>query len=104
MARYIDVDAWNEFYIERTKDLESYNHYDMGYGDAMDHVDDWLDAHPTIEARPVVRGEWVPMEPYRDILVCSECDEICHDLESNFCPTCGADMRGTEDDARSESR
>ncbi len=104
MARYIDADAWNEFYIERTKDLESYNHYDMGYGDAMDNVDDWMDAQPTIEARPVVRGEWIKYKLGWDDYVlrvkCSVCDHREYNNKPHFCPNCGADMRTEKENER----
>lgn len=105
MARYIDVDAWNEFYIDRTKDLCLCDHYHLGYGVAMDYVDDWLDARPTIEARPVVRGEWENHGMYMICPVCgAEFDDdivnMCRDEEKsavNFCGHCGADMRGEDD-------
>lgn len=61
---------------------------------------------PTIEARPVVRGEWI-----NDGLgdwYCSSC-RVLHTFDEygdvhplvdcgyNFCPNCGADMRGDGD-------
>ena len=110
--RLIDADAWGEFYKERTHDLEPYNHYDMGYGDAMYHVDDWIDAQPTIEARPVVRGEWKGDGMY---MTCPNCgamfdeDDLINSIllskktgydksACNFCGNCGADMRAREGD------
>lgn len=59
---------------------------------------------PTIEARPVVRGEWIPMidepTPLRNYAMltgyrCSICGR-CEDKEDPFCH-CGADMRGAKD-------
>lgn len=58
-----------------------------------------LGAAPTIEAVPVVRGEWLNTynSGYRPNPenVCSVCD--CWNVRrSDYCPNCGADMRGSE--------
>jgi len=48
---------------------------------------------PAADVRPVVRGEW----EYISFMTvkCSNCKETFHELEGdNFCPNCGADMRG----------
>ena len=51
---------------------------------------------PTIEAEPVKRGEWI--EKYCS-WYCSECGKSGYKgyipaKPSDFCPNCGADMRG----------
>ena len=51
----IDASKWDEFYQEMTKDLKPYDHYDDGYRDAMDNVDDWMDGNQ-VEADPVRHG------------------------------------------------
>lgn len=51
---------------------------------------------PTIEARPVVRGEWLGD---RGGYTCSNCGGDAPDESywaSPFCAACGADMRGEE--------
>ena len=53
--RLIDAAKWEEFYQEMTKDLKPYDHYDDGYRDAMDNVDDWMDGNQ-VEAEPVRHG------------------------------------------------
>ena len=60
-----------------------------------------IDEAPTVEARPVVRGEWKKESmPYGDRWYCSECkndalfDVFNYQEKSDFCPHCGADMRG----------
>lgn len=57
----------------------------------MDWLKYCLDA-PTIEAVPVVHGEWVGGKWWKE---CSECSEVFTPTtkEPNFCPECGADMR-----------
>ena len=54
-----------------------------------------IDDMPTLDAAPVRRGEWV----YEKIgdktrCFCSECGDQPMRFEPNFCPNCGADMRG----------
>ena len=44
--------SWNTLFKEMTKGLNPYDHYDMGFRDAMDRVDDWMDAQPTAPAVP----------------------------------------------------
>ena len=60
-------------------------------------------AQPTIEPR--AKGHWVPQKGGG--CYCSECEEYALDeadgryisvsVKSNFCPNCGADMRGEQD-------
>lgn len=53
---------------------------------------------PTIEAAPVVHGEWIDHE-FEDMVYSRECSE-CHyeipNMNWNFCPNCGVDMRTKE--------
>lgn len=55
----------------------------------------------SIDAQPVKRGHWIEIAGYggwsNPYFKCSEC-ETTESVTSNFCPNCGADMRG-EDDA-----
>lgn len=87
---------------------------DAEIGDVIDIVDE----QPTIEARPVVRGEWKGDGMY---MTCPNCgamfdeDDLINSIllfkktgydksACNFCGNCGADMRAREDDdARGES-
>lgn len=47
------------------------------------------------DVRPVVRGRWrwVGQDQWNDCYECSQCGKMNTD-NSNFCPNCGADMRG----------
>lgn len=47
--RVIDVEKWAKWYKKLTHDLKPYDHYDMGYGDAVDCIDDWMDTQPMID-------------------------------------------------------
>ena len=48
---------------------------------------------PTIEPK---RGRWIPVDNGHHVR-CSECGR-CGFASNNFCPNCGADMRGTDDE------
>lgn len=54
---------------------------------------DFVRNMPAADVWPVVRGEWVYNSPEDNTPYCSEC-LIPQDSECNFCPNCGADMRG----------
>ena len=70
--------------------------YMLGWNDALDAV---MDSAPTIDAVPVRHGEWeFAYEDTNEELIfeCSICKGFS--TRENFCPHCGADMRGKEDD------
>lgn len=57
-----------------------------------------LDAIPAVDAAPVVHGRWIdiPDKPEWDQKMCSVCGEyFC--CQNNYCPNCGARMRGEAD-------
>ena len=57
-----------------------------------------LDAQPTVEPERKT-GEWIT-QMFGSWAECSECHEL-YDIPislSNFCPNCGADMRGEDHD------
>ena len=43
------------------------------------------------DSQPVKHGKWIEGELY---IKCSECGYPVGHLSDNFCPNCGADMRG----------
>ena len=55
---------------------------------------DCLCKHSAADVRPVVRGRWL-YETEIEGHACGECS-ACHKIRviDNFCPNCGADMRG----------
>lgn len=40
------------------------------------------------------QGRWVCLEPEIGYFACSECDHRILRAKCNYCPSCGADMRG----------
>ena len=62
-----------------------------------------IDTEPTADVRENVRGEWIEDKKaeqehqliFHKVWTCSQCGERqCRPKGSNFCPNCGADMRG----------
>ena len=101
--RLIDASKWDEFYQEMTKNLKPYDHYDDGYRDAMDNVDDWMDGNQ-VEADPVRHGYWEnangrPKTYIRKCSVCGKEAYFCGRGRSyKFCPNCGSNMDGESDE------
>lgn len=61
----------------------------------------YIESIPAADVRPVVRGEWIQVEPnsgtkFLPTFRCSVCG-ILEYGKANFCFNCGADMRGEED-------
>ena len=80
----------NSDLISRQALLEEYDRIHIGPpGKARELIEN---AH-TIEERK--KGKWIyPYETTTLVSICSECG--AHG-RGNFCPTCGADMRGEQD-------
>ena len=83
MSRLIDADAL-------LRDIE---HYHLSDG-KFQH---WVEIQPTIERKT---GKWISLDDFRgkyntNGYKCSECGEQS-DYEENYCPNCGADMRGND--------
>ena len=58
-----------------------------------------LDNLPIADVQPVKRGRWELIdgqEKWIQGYTCSECGQVVVTYECNFCPNCGADMRGDE--------
>ena len=53
---------------------------------------DYIDSAPTVDKRPP--GKWInKFIGGNECVMCSEC-ELHFDIGTNFCPNCGADMKG----------
>lgn len=54
---------------------------------------------PAADVRPVVRGEWKPGDmPTYGGYKCSVCGGNTVHYKANFCPNCGAEMKGESSD------
>lgn len=42
------------------------------------------------------KGEWILKPNIYGVAYCSECDYELHTDNTNYCPNCGADMRGEQ--------
>ena len=94
--RLIDANAWKLFYEDKKNILDRFYTHDAGYEDALDNVDDWMDAQPTVDAVEVVHGRWMLTHGedglYYDCSICGHC--AGRGRKSNYCPNCGAKMDG----------
>ena len=96
--RLIDANAWKSFYEDMKNILDRFYTHDAGYEDALDNVDDWMDAPPTVDAVEVVHGRWVE-DTATDMIACTECGHAWNTIDNctetfNYCPNCGAKMDG----------
>ncbi len=72
--------------------------YGIGIMAGVDSFAKKLEAAPTItidNLRP--KGQWLHHE--NGVAYCSECEMDAVEDGTNFCPSCGADMRGGGEDA-----
>ena len=102
--RLIDADALFNWGKHKLSDAVKYGnkdeeHQDFSYSTLMMYeIADEVDDAPTIEAVPVVRGEWVGVAHGRGGHECSNCHDYAPSFQSgaeylsNYCPNCGAKM------------
>ena len=90
--------------IEKHKDGFINEDVCSGMEASIDAFVNFIVKAPTVEAVPVVRGEWVETSA-PDFFQCSNCkkstkmDYTCDsEILRAFCPNCGADMRGIENE------
>lgn len=92
MSRYIDADRLID-------DIRPFAEYDSNLNnkDWVRRFEVVIDNQPTADVRENVRGEWI--DRGKDMTIrwqCSECGRRDTHIY-NFCPNCGADMRGDND-------
>ena len=90
-------------YIDREKLLRDIDHYHVSDG-AFQH---WVEIQNVVDVAPVVHGHWMsweemfpeqtPRKKNNLGVFCSECNSH-NDTRRNYCPECGADMRGGNDE------
>ena len=98
MSRYIDAD---NLHNAKFQDISGYGEnvaYRVGWNDAIDAI---CENEPSIDIEPK-RGEWkISNLPKGEMKYCSECgfgQYIKDERMYNFCPNCGARMKGADDD------
>ena len=87
------IDRINE-YIEEYSEIDSDGN----------HSEKWCamqEAKMTIKNMPSAqperpKGKWVEKPHVYGVAYCSLCDYELHTNDTNFCPNCGADMRGDQ--------
>lgn len=99
--RPINISEWDAYKADMLRGRNEHEHYDMGYIDALEQIDDWLDAQPAItldDPRP--KGRWEPVDArYSRCTNCKKERNVRTQIAWAFCPSCGADMRGGGEDA-----
>ena len=83
-------------YIERQAVLNAYDAVQRK--NVPWRFDTLIESVPAADVRPVVRGRWL-YETEIEGHACGECS-ACHKIRviDNFCPNCGTDMRGGDED------
>jgi len=91
-------------YIEREKAArilreEATAHYPTAFHVGLYAAARVIDSIPAADVRPVVRGRWIRPTRVPDSMLdeCSVCGFDTGAYTFNFCPNCGADMRGEQD-------
>ena len=95
MSRYIDVELLKQDIFDDREDAWRLSKSNDGY--SIEQVRNL----PTADVKPVVHGKWI--EHYDNSgnlhhLECSSCHNWHRDfVKDDFCPNCGAEMRGSEE-------
>ena len=102
MSRYVDLSErvtaqyYNAEYEEWTQETTT-------IAEILDSVCDDYTVLPS-EQQERMRGRWVPVTNGRGGYECDQCHNYAPSYQdgvewlSDFCPNCGADMRGEQDD------
>ena len=101
MVRYIDVSELKEW-VENWFTMNRYYHpYAKNNNIPTTELYDILEQLPSADVRENVKGEWIEHNPHVNGLgskfECSICGEELDCEGTNFCPNCGADMRGEQE-------
>jgi len=87
------------FIRHMTKHREPYDQYDMGYVDAFEQIENWLE-YNAVDAVEVVHGQWIDEYPNVRCSVCNaEWLNCITDNEPKlfyYCPNCGANSMDGE--------
>ena len=90
-----------EEYIKRKDAITAFGNY-LGATSVRAYVaaEKILSTVPSEDVKPVVHGQWIYEEPngansFKGAYYCDQCNQP-ETFRRNFCPNCGADMRGNE--------
>lgn len=115
MAEYIEREALMEQVkaIHRAVNTADRNiSYDTGFHSATSQIQGLIEWMPAADVAEVRRGKWkIKTDEYDcEYMMCSVCKEEFYPTDTdtvdtmlNFCPYCGADMRGNKNDNRTEN-
>jgi hypothetical protein len=112
MARYIDADIMEYDVLHLDIDVaehkcKDYESYINGANQFRHQVKVALRHTPTADVQEVKRGKWkIKQDDYDcEYMKCSCCKEEFYPVDAdtvdttpNYCPNCGADMRGAKDE------
>lgn len=111
MAEYIDRRATIDAVQRHREGVLGGYEYDegiaFGYAAAHRHIAEVLEKIPSADVQPVRHGHWETIEGWDgdELYRCSECgaefvliDGTPKDNDYWFCPHCGADMRGDQNE------
>lgn len=89
MTKYIEREALLQAILDLPAKMDEQGYGWLGRRGVWQMAMDF----PAADVRPVKRGKWVDYQQGRWVYAkCSECETV-HDVRSNYCPNCGADMR-----------
>ena len=79
--------------------IKAYRPYQYLGEDALSYAIKMVELEPSADVRENVKGEWLHKKTTDDYHVTGQCSN-CHERRriDNFCPNCGADMRGEQDE------
>ena len=102
--RLIDADALEKFLKRLRRDLPKESRDFFTRDEMILNFQQYVHMQPTIDAVPVVRGEWKPIFKGADTCECSVCksegfsDSDFGFIATPYCPNCGAEMEVKQDE------
>lgn len=92
--RLIDADALEKFLKRLRRELPKESRDFFTRDEMILNFQQYVHMQPTIDAVPVVRGEWMPAkDPYDRVYCYRHAGCGCeHNEQSAYCPNCGAKM------------
>ena len=93
MPRLIDADKLKSYFAPTLTGRTEYS---------ADEILLTIATMPTVDAEPVRHGHWInhydDLFPEESMVECSLCHEYeCLNIDTNYCPNCGAKMDEVED-------